>query len=207
MIDDIKNNLQPEAADSHTDLQTDLRRGAILVSSPMLKDPNFSRTAILVLDRDEGGGHIGLILNRPMELTLADVCQMPGCADNMPVNNGGPVDLQRLFWLHTLGERLPGSVEILPGLFVGGDYDSLIALFTSDEDISDRIKFYLGYSGWSAGQLENEIQSTAWSVIPNMLEPHLLLELEGDEMWHQLCLRLDDDRRHWGLFPADPHLN
>lgn len=182
-------------------------RGSILISSPMLEDPNFRRTAILLLDRDASGGHIGLVLNRRLDLTLADVCQMPGAADGMSLYSGGPVDLQRLFWLHTLGEQLPGSLEVLPGLYVGGDYDTLVAMLMSDRDLSDKVKFYLGYSGWAASQLAKEVELSAWGVLRNLLEPHLIFDLEGDELWHQLCLRLGPEFRHWGIFPSDPNLN
>lgn len=202
MMNQDKHQNSPDINESRS-----LERGSVLISSPLLEDPNFKRTAVLLLDRDASGGHIGLVLNRRLDLTLADICQMPGPADGMSLYNGGPVDLQRMFWLHTLGDSLPGSLEVLPGLYVGGDYDSLVAMFMADKDLTDKVKFYLGYSGWEASQLQKEVESNAWGVLGNILEPHILLELEGDELWHQLCLRLGPGFRHWGIFPSDPNLN
>ena len=183
-------------------------RGTILLSSPMLNDPNFKRTAVLILDEDANGGHIGLVLNRRLDLTLADVCGVPERIAPQPVYNGGPVDLQRMFWIHTLGDRLPGSLEILPGLYVGGDYDALIRMYAKGEpDIDHKIRFYLGYSGWAEGQLQKEIEAGAWGVLPMLVDSHLILDLDGEELWHQLTLLLSPDYRHWRMIPADPNLN
>lgn len=184
------------------------KRGTILLSSPLLNDPNFKRTAILLLDEESSGGHIGLVLNRPLDITLADVCSMPGKYAAQPVHHGGPVDLQRLFWLHNLGDRLPGSLEILPGLYVGGDYDALIKLFAENEpQLDHKIRFYLGYSGWGKGQLQAETEAGAWGLLPMLIDSNLILDLDGEELWHQLCLLLSSDYRHWRMIPADPNLN
>lgn len=189
------------------DTENNIPRGTILLSSPLLNDPNFKRTAVLLLEGNHEEGHIGLVLNRPLQLTLADVCNMPGSADRLPVYNGGPVDLQRLFWIHTMGESLPGAVEILPGLYVGGDYEALVEMFAKGDDLSDKIRFFLGYSGWGDQQLANEVQQEAWGVLPHLLDPHILFDYSGDELWHQLCLRLGPSYRHWGIIPADPTMN
>ncbi|MDE5842864.1 MAG: YqgE/AlgH family protein [Muribaculaceae bacterium] len=186
----------------------EVRRGTILVSSPFLADPNFKRTSILILDKDSKGGFIGLILNRKLNIDLEDVFNIKGRNSVMRLQEGGPVDLQRIFWIHSLGNKLKEAIEILPGLYVGGDYDDMIAqIFNSEVNLSNKIRFYLGYSGWNPGQLEKEIESGAWGVLTDMLDPQLVLELEGDELWNQLCLRLGSDYRHWRIFPADPNLN
>lgn len=181
--------------------------GEILLSSPLLTDPNFKRTAVLILEQDNNEGHIGLILNRALDLTLEEVCQMPGKGSDMKIYNGGPVDLQRIFWLHTLGDKLPGSIEILPGLYVGGDYDTLINAFATGEDLTGKIRFYLGYSGWTAGQLRKEIEAGAWGVLSHLLDPQQLMETDGDEMWHTLTRQLGEKYRHWLMIPSDPNLN
>ncbi|MDE6010042.1 MAG: YqgE/AlgH family protein [Muribaculaceae bacterium] len=184
-----------------------VKGGEILLSSPLLADPNFKRTAVLILEQDNNQGHLGLILNRPLDLTLQEICDMPGMAREMKVHNGGPVDLQRIFWLHTLGDLLPGSFEVLPGLYVGGDYNTLINAFSEGKDFSGKIRFYLGYSGWTAGQLQKEIEAGAWGVLPHLLDPQRLLDSDGDEMWHFLTRQLGEEYRHWLMIPADPNMN
>lgn len=207
-IENPQENIDPEAGKKKADSEIRLKRGTILVSSPMLTDPNFKRSAILILDTDSQGGYIGLIINRKLEITLEEVCQLPGINGKMKIRSGGPVDLQRIFWLHNFGERLKGALEILPGLFVGGDYDEMISLFmNSKKNLSDDIHLYLGYSGWSKGQLEKEVEMGAWGIVNDLLDPQLLLEAEGDELWNRLCLRLGPDYRHWRIIPSDPSLN
>lgn len=181
--------------------------GRGLLSSPLLKDPNFKRSVVLILQKDDSDGHIGLVINHPLDLTLEDICHMPGEAHDMKVYSGGPVDLQRVFWLHTLGELLPGSIEIMPGLYVGGDYETLINAFAAGKHLDGKIRFYLGYSGWSAGQLEKEIDAGAWGVAPQILDPAILIEKRSDEMWTFIARQLGPDYRHWGMLPADPSLN
>lgn len=184
-----------------------VREGDILLSSPLLTDPNFSRTAVLVLRKDADNGHIGLVLNRRLDLSLEEICQLQGEAGRHPVYSGGPVDLQRLFWIHTFGEELPGALEVLPGIFVGGDYNVLSDLLASGRNPQGEIRFYLGYSGWTSGQLDREVQVGAWGILRNILDPQMLLENDGQEMWQQLVRRLGKDFRHWLILPVNPDLN
>lgn len=184
-----------------------LRAGSILVSSPLLRDPSFQRSVILILDKDESDGYIGLILNRRLDLTIHDVCEVTGKVGDMHIFNGGPVDLQRLFWLHSFGNNISGSKEIIPGIYVGGDYDEMVESLHNDPEPKEDIRFILGYSGWSAGQLEKEIEAGAWSVVNNTLDPHSVLDYTGDEMWHHFAKSLDDRHRHWQILPSDPNMN
>lgn len=187
---------------------TIIRNGQILVASPLLNDPNFRRSAVIVLEEDSKHGHIGLILNRELDLSLKDVCDMPGEGKDIPVYNGGPVDLQRLFWLHDLGpEVLAGSMEILPGLYIGGDYNVLIKAFANDRHLKGHIRFFLGYSGWGADQLEKEIEAGAWGVLETILDPKSLIEEKGPSMWYSLVRALGPKYRHWTMIPSDPNLN
>ncbi len=187
---------------------TTIRHGQVLVASPLLTDPNFRRSAVIVLEEDANHGHIGLILNRQLDLTLKEICDMPGKGAACKVFNGGPVDLQRLFWLHDLGpEVLPDAMEILPGLYIGGDYNALIKEFADGKDFSGNIRFYLGYSGWGGSQLEKEIEAGAWGVLENVLDPRALIEGNGVEMWYALVRRLGSKFRHWSMIPSDPNLN
>lgn len=194
--------------ENNFNIQDNLKRGIILLSSPLLTDPNFKRTAILLLDEDASGGHIGLVLNRPLNITLEEICRMPGRSRNILLHGGGPVDLQRMFWLHTLGERLSGSIEILPGLYVGGDYDEMIKLFENNvPDLNKKIKFYLGYSGWGKNQLLDEAKTGVWGLLPMLVDSNIIMDLDGEELWHQLCMLLGPEYRHWRMIPADPSQN
>lgn len=183
--------------------------GDILIASPLLRDPNFKHTVILILDRDEDKGFIGLVLNRKLDISLDDLYEGESEQSGLPVYNGGPVDLQRLFWLHTFGNEIKGAHEVLPGICVGGSLAEVRDQARANkankpEDIN--LRFYLGYSGWEKGQLEKEIESGAWAVNP-ISSPEYILNTDPDAMWTQQVKALGPSCRHWLLMPADPSFN
>lgn len=183
-----------------------LHAGDLLISSPLLHDPNFSRTVVLLIDRDESNGFLGLVLNRVIDITLSDISVFESSAPNIPLYQGGPVDLQRLFWLHTLGDRISGSVEIMPGLYVGGSFEEVQSYIESGLPTEGQIRFYLGYSGWVKGQLENEVEHGAWKV-SRTPDPQSLLVGAGEEYWCEQVKYLGPDYRHWLMLPSNPSLN
>lgn len=180
--------------------------GSLLISEPLIEDKYFSRSAILVLDEPEGGGHFGLILNKPTEMTLRDL--MPEWEEGVkvPIFCGGPVDLQRMFLLHTLGETLGSNTEILPGLYVGADLDKIIDYIEDGGEVDGKLRFFLGYCGWSPGQLAAEINGRTWAVNALPQSENLLLG-EGNTYWSREVKDLGEDCRSWLIVPTDPSLN
>ena len=83
---------------------------------------------------------------------------------DIPIYLGGPVASNRLFFVHALGDIIPNSVAINANLYFDGDFDVLKAYILNGHRITDRVKFFLGYSGWEKGQLKNEIISNSWAV-------------------------------------------
>lgn len=166
-------------------------RGSLLIAEPMMKEAFFSRSVVLLLDVDKNQGHLGLVLNKETEITLHDLVPEFEAGANIPVFAGGPVDMQRLFMLHTLGDRFKGSVEIIPGLYVGGDLDDVANYMAVFGDPEDRIRFFLGYSGWSRNQLETEKNNHSWAVNRHPESDGLLTGSE-DEYWRREVKKLGD---------------
>lgn len=180
--------------------------GSLLLSEPLLTDKYFSRSAILVLDEPEDGGHFGLILNKPTEMTLQDLMPEWENGHRVPIYCGGPVDLQRMFLLHTLGDRLGASAEVLPGIYVGADLDKIIDYIDGGGEVDGKIRFFLGYCGWSPGQLAGEIEGKSWAV--NALpQSHNLLKDEGLSYWNREVRDLGEEYRGWLVVPLDPSMN
>lgn len=180
--------------------------GSLLLSEPLLDDKYFSRSAILVLDEPEDGGHFGLILNKKTEMTLKDL--MPDWEEgiNIPIYCGGPVDLQRMFLLHTLGEKLGSNCEVLPGIFVGADLDKIIEYIESGGEVDGKLRFFLGYCGWSPGQLAAEIEGKSWAVNSLPQSPNLL-KGNGVNYWTREVKDLGEEYRGWLMVPTNPSLN
>lgn len=184
----------------------DPKEGMLLVAAPMMQDPHFRRSAILILDREKDGSHMGLVLNRRTEATLGMLLDdWPG-ADKIALYNGGPVELDRLFMLHRLGDTIEGSVELFPGIYSGGNADQIRDYIAAGGTVEGKLRFFLGYSGWAAGQLTKELMESTWAVntTPKVTT---LLETEGLAFWQREVRNLGDDYRSWLNIPEHPSLN
>jgi putative transcriptional regulator len=143
-----------------------------LVAVPQLGDPNFQRSVVLMLEHTSEGA-IGLVVNRPSQLTLADVARSQSMtasatAKEKPVFVGGPVQTERGFVVHE-NRELPESVELVDAIHVTSSLDSLQLLMNSAE----RFRLCLGYAGWGPGQLEQELRDGSWITAKASLE-HVL---------------------------------
>ena len=140
-----------------------------LIAMPGMQDPHFARTLSLICQHDAQGA-MGLVLNRPSEYGLGELFdQLDLACDNralraLPVLSGGPVQAERGFILHTGGRSWDSSMALSNGLTVTTSRDILQAMAAGDGP--DRFQVLLGYSGWSAGQLEAEIAENAWLNAP-----------------------------------------
>lgn len=183
-----------------------IHAGNLLIASPLLKDPNFNRSVVLILDRDVDRGFIGLVINRQLDISLQEICDIDDHDKPIAIFNGGPVDLQRLFWLHTMGDKIAGAKEVLPGIYIGGRFDDIRRYIIDGNPVEGHLRFYLGYSGWVKGQLEKEIESGAWHLNP-IADPAGILSEADDSFWNQQVKQLGPAFRHWLMLPPDPSLN
>ena len=160
-------------------------QGHLLVAAVDLRDPNFFHTVVLLIRHDENGA-FGVVLNRPSSTRLKDVwskiSQTP-CATNELLYVGGPVQ-GPLLALHCNSEL--SQVEAIPGVYVSTDSTELELLVA---DANQRAKFFVGYSGWGAGQLEGEIDQGSWRTIE--AKPELVFQ--GDDgLWGRVTRRIND---------------
>ncbi|NTV99478.1 MAG: YqgE/AlgH family protein [Chlorobiaceae bacterium] len=137
-----------------------LKAGKLLISSANLLESNFKRTVLLMCEHNEQGS-LGFILNRPMEVKVCEAITGFEEIEEL-LHMGGPVQGDTVHFLHTRGDVIDGSFEVLPGLFWGGDKDQLSFLINTGVIQPSDIRFFLGYAGWSAGQLETEFEEGAW---------------------------------------------
>lgn len=184
----------------------DPKAGSLLIAAPMMLDRNFFRSVILILDRDENEGHLGLILNRELNATLDVLIEGWDGTERLSIFNGGPVDLDRLFMLHRLGSLINGSIELLPGIYTGGDTNQIREYIASGAETEGMIRFFFGYSGWDRGQITTEIMEHSWTVntSPDVDE---LLKGSGELYWRREVERMGPDYRSWLNLPAHPSLN
>lgn len=182
------------------------KRGDLLIAEPLLDEPYFKRSVVVLLDDDPDGGQIGLVLNRSTPVNLQDLFPDWKSASKIRVYCGGPVEADRLFMLHSLPERFPDSMEISPGLYVGAKLDDVIDYINNESPTGEGIRFFLGYSGWTKGQLTSEILRNTWALCAAPQAKDLLIGAE-DEYWRKSVERLGKKYRSWLIVPSDPSYN
>ncbi len=178
----------------------DLKAGRILISVPFFSDLFFKRSVVLITDYEKNSS-AGLILNRKSVATVRSVINEIKVDD--PLFIGGPVMTNNLFCIHN-HQNTKGASKLLPGVFVGFD-DMFLALIEHNAIESIRYKFFLGYSGWSPGQLEMEIKNKMWVVGHANLE--LIFQVPADLLWETAVDYLGDDYKHWLVLPKDISYN
>ncbi len=144
-------------------VKTDVQKGDLLIASVSLLDPNFQRTVVLLCEHSDAEGSYGLVLNRPIDVPAGLDDQLGFAAGALFV--GGPVRQDALQVLHRLGDCVPGGVEVVPGVWIGGDFAIIRQGLDSGEFSQRDCRFYLGYSGWSEGQLAREMETDSWLTV------------------------------------------
>ncbi len=178
------------------------KQGRVLIAEPFLPGDYFSRSTVLLVQCTEEGD-VGFILNKPTDLFVKDLFKgFPNFDANAFL--GGPVSNDKLFFLHTLGDKIPDSLQVSGDLFWSGDFDHLTALITAGLVEEEEVRFFLGYAGWSAGQLAAEIADHSWVVI----EPTVETILASDEnFWNDSVQSIGGNALLWQNFPENPELN
>ncbi|WP_124551993.1 YqgE/AlgH family protein [Methylophilus methylotrophus] len=167
--------------------------GQILIAMPALEDPYFSKSVILICNHDQDGA-MGMILNHPLQLNVGDLfdqldmeCHVPQQQERQ-VHFGGPVQIERGFVLHTPATEFNTTLDLSEGLAMTSSKDILEA--ASRDEAPQDMFIALGYTGWSAGQLEEEIQANTWLTLP----------LADDQQLHKLIFKLpNDDKLTWAM--------
>ncbi len=181
-----------------------LQKGQLLIAEPsIIGDISFNRTVILLADFNPQGG-VGFILNKPLKYTVNDL--LPDVFVDYRVYNGGPVEQDNLYFIHTEPNLIPNSIEIADGIFWGGNFEITKKLLNLGQINYKNIRFFLGYTGWETQQLENEIAGKAWVITPNE-HKNDLLEQPTSNFWKEKLNQLGGEYLIWSNSPENPALN
>jgi putative transcriptional regulator len=178
-------------------------KGRILVSEPYLPDPNFERTIILLCEHNDEGS-FGFIMNKPSLAKLGDIMVDLKEID-APVFIGGPVQQDTLHYIHRLS-NLEESIEVMEGIYWGGNFDQLVSLIDTKQVAASDIKFFLGYSGWSVGQIDQELKDDSW-IVSDKVNEELLFDIKAEAMWQYALKRMGGRFSVYSNYPEDPRLN
>lgn len=179
-------------------------RGDLIISEPYLPDPNFERTVILICEHDENGT-IGFILNKTSDVDLPEV--MPELASaSAPLFVGGPVQQDTLHFIHRSELLKDRANSIAEGMYWGGDYEKLTQLIDTFQLEAKDIRFFLGYSGWSQGQLMDELKEKSW-IVYKKPTIELLFDTPPETLWKRVLQEMGGKFKLISNYPVDPRLN
>ena len=183
--------------------ELELRKGNLLIADPsILNDDSFNRSIILLTEHNHQSS-VGFILKRPLKYTLNEVIPDINCS--FTVYQGGPVEQDNLYFLHRIPHLISDCIQISENVFWGGDFNILKNLLINNAIKSTEIRFFLGYSGWSADQLNDEIQNQSWFVSKNDFEN--IFSVDNESLWKNKLIQKGGEYKIWANAPRDIHLN
>ena len=178
-------------------------KGLILISEPFNDDKYFHRSVVCLCEHNEEGS-FGYVVNNLMDVKLSDL--LPAIKnDDFKVGLGGPMSPKNVYYIHTLGDEIEGSVKVREGLYTGGDFKQIVTLINTGLINHSEIQFFLGYSGWSNGQLNEEINRGSWIV--SEFEIKNLMKNSSNHFWKNTLKEKGGKYKTIANFPLDPSLN
>ena len=156
----------------------------LLMAEPFMLDPHFKRAVIVLCEHSAETGTVGFILNKSLKMKLNDLLASFPESD-LDVLYGGPVGTDTLHYIHNVGDLLPESIKIANGLYWGGDFEELQRLFSLNVIKPENVRFFLGYSGWTAGQLQEEMRNHSW-LLGNIDANYIFNAKPDDTLWEEV---------------------
>ena len=182
-----------------------LQVGTILLSEPFMWDENFKRSVILICRHHSVEGTSGVILNKPVKLKLEDLLESFPKGFEGRLCLGGPVGTDIIQMLHTVGDKISGSQKVCDGVYWGGDFNQLKKLIRQGEITNQHIRFYIGYSGWDAKQLQDELKENSWIIASSRHD--YIFDDEPDFLWRKIMNDMGGLYQTMASYPENPNLN
>ena len=181
-------------------------KGSLLIANPVLPDPNFSRTVILLCNHDEQGS-FGLVINRATQLKALDLFSSIDLLKSYDekIYFGGPVSQSIVFFLCRSPLGVGELDEVCPGVYLGSSLEALESLYSDIENPEQNIRFYLGYSGWSGGQLAGEMEQNSWLI--QRADERFIFQDSENLIWSEAINSLGEKYNYLTKAPVNPQWN
>lgn len=177
--------------------------GILLIADPFLKDPNFIRTVVFLCEHQQQGS-FGFVLSKQITQTLDElISDLRDC--KIPVYHGGPMQPDTLHFLHQYPDLIPESCLVGEGIYWGGNFETVRSLLNSKSIDPQKIKFFIGYSGWGVEQLNEEMKEKSWLTVS--ANQQLVFNTQYNEIWKGSLNQLGGEYKMLINFPIDPQLN
>lgn len=180
------------------------KKGVLLLSDPFEIDVHFTRSVVLICSHDENGT-FGFVLNNYVDLSAKELHEELE-SFNGKVSIGGPVDKTNLYYIHRFGNSITGSEHIIDDLYFGGSFNEILERIKSDSKSEKMVRFFIGYSGWSSGQLDEELQQNTWIVVNNYNIEQIMATL-NQNLWKETMVLQGTKYKLLSDFPINPENN
>lgn len=178
-------------------------KGKLLISEPFLPDSNFERTVVLLCEHNAEGS-FGFVLNKPGIVKVDEVMdELKNFSHDVFI--GGPVQQDTLHFIHR-NKEIEGGTEVMQNIYWGGNFENVLFLSDTKQLLSKHIKFFLGYSGWGPGQLEEELEENSW-IVCDFVTEDVLFNTETKGMWQKTLGNMGGRFSMYANYPLDPNLN
>jgi putative transcriptional regulator len=185
-------------------MKYEVHTGSLLMAEPFMQDSNFRRAVVLVTDHTDDEGTVGFIINKPLAVRITDLVEDFPEIDALAYY-GGPVSTNTIHYMHNVGMLLDGSTEIGPGVYWGGEFDKLKFLIGQELIRSENIRFFVGYTGWSPGQLIEELDSGSW--LTTEVHANYVFKSKSSRLWNQVMHHKGNLYSILAQLPEQPNLN
>ncbi|MEJ6754331.1 MAG: YqgE/AlgH family protein [Flavobacteriales bacterium] len=178
------------------------KKGRLLLAEPFMDDDDFARSVIYMCEHNKTGSY-GFILNNNLNIKLDEIIpdiEIP----NISVHYGGPVNSSNLFFLHQLGDIIENSVKISDKIWTSGDFNQIIEFINMGILDINKLKFFLGYSGWTNNQLATEFDSNSW-IATEIIEENIFSK--NEDLWKEVLLNRGGKLKAIANFPINPKDN
>jgi putative transcriptional regulator len=180
-----------------------LKAGTLLIADPFLQDPNFMRNVVCLCEHNDEGS-FGFNLSKKLPFTIGSLIkEIKNC--NFPVYEGGPVQKEIVHVLHCYPNLIPESIPVCNDVYWGGNFDAVLNGIKNEQFEKEKIKFFLGYSGWAQGQLEDEMSEKSWLTVN--ANSHLIMLTQPPEVWNESLRQLGGKYIQLIHYPNDPQFN
>lgn len=179
-----------------------LKSGKLLIAQPFMMDASFARSVVFLCEHGDEGS-LGFVLNHPTSVNIGHL--LPEIfVPHLNVHHGGPVQLDTLHMLHRMPQTM-GGAEVDNGVYWGGSFDALQSFAAEDQMIKSDVRLFVGYAGWSPGQLENELTEGSWLI--GDVSHQVIFDTPPEDVWKTAIFSLDKEYHYLANLPLSPALN